>query len=36
MGGDRKTWWKVVGNELGRLADGIDNWLRATKTFNLS
>ena len=30
MGGDRNTWWEAVGNELGRLANGIDNRVRAT------
>ena len=32
MGGDSDTWWKAVGNELGRLANGIDNHIRATNT----
>ena len=32
MGGDSDTLWKAVGNELGRLANGIDNRLRATNT----
>ena len=32
MGGDSDTWWKAVGNELGRLANGIDNRVRATNT----
>ena len=27
---DRDTWWKVVGNELGRIANGIDNQVRVT------
>ena len=30
MGGDRDNWWKAVGNELGRHANGIDNKVRAT------
>ena len=29
---DSDTWWKAVGNELGRLANGIDNRFRATNT----
>ena len=32
MGGDSDTWWKAVGNELERLANGIENRVRATKT----
>ena len=32
MGGDSGTWWKTVGNELGRLANDIDNWVKATNT----
>ena len=32
MGGDSDTWWKTVGNELGRLANDIDNWVKATNT----
>ena len=32
MGDDSDTWWKDVGNELGRLANGIDNHVRATNT----
>ena len=32
MGGDSDTWWKAIGNELGRLANGIDNRVRATNT----
>ena len=36
MGGDRDTWCKAFGNELGRLSNGGDNWVRATKKFNLS
>ena len=32
MGGDGDTWWKAVGNELGRLANGIDKLVRATNT----
>ena len=32
MVGDINTWWKVVVNELGRLANFIDNWVRATNT----
>ena len=30
MGGDSDTWWKSVLNELGRLANGIENQIRAT------
>ena len=30
--GDSDTWWKAIGNELWRLANGIDNRVRATKT----
>ena len=32
MGGDSNNWWKVVGNELGILANGIDNLVRVTNT----
>ena len=32
MAGDSNTWWKSVGNELGRLSNGIDNQVRATNT----
>ena len=32
MGGGSNTWWKAVGNELGILAKGIENQVRATKT----
>ena len=32
MGGNSNTWWKEVGNELRRLANGIDNKVRATNT----
>ena len=32
MGGYSDTWWKEVENELERLANGIDNWVRATDT----
>ena len=32
MGGDSDTWWKAIGNELGRLANGIDNRVRANNT----
>ena len=32
MGKDSDTWWKAVGNEIGILANGIDNRVRATKS----
>ena len=32
MGDDSNTWCKAVGNELGRLANLIENWVRATNT----
>ena len=32
IGGNSDTWWEAVGNELGRLANGIDNRVRATNT----
>ena len=32
MGKDSGTWWKAVGNELGRLANGIDNRVWETNT----
>ena len=32
MGGDSDTWWEYVGTELERLANGIDNRVRATNT----
>ena len=32
MRGDRDTWWKDVGNELGRTANGIDKRVRVTNT----
>ena len=32
LGKDSYTWWKAVGNEHGRLANGIDNQLRANNT----
>ena len=32
MVGDSNTWWKSVGNELGKLANGIENRVRATNT----
>ena len=32
IGGASNTWWKSVGNELGRLANGIDNQITATNT----
>ena len=32
LGKDSDTWWKAVGNELVRLANGIDNQVRATNT----
>ena len=31
-GGDSNTWCKAVGDELGRLENGIDNQVRATNT----
>ena len=36
MVGDSNTWWKAVVNELGRITNGLDNWVRVTKKFNLS
>ena len=30
MGYDSNTWWKYLGNELGRLDIGIDNRVRET------
>ena len=30
MGKNGDTWWKAVGNELGRLDNGIDNQVQAT------
>ena len=35
MGGDSTTWWKAVGNELGRLSNEIENQIRATNTIKL-
>ena len=35
MGGGSDTWWKAVGNEIGRLANGVDNRVRATNTIKL-
>ena len=32
LGKDSDTWWETVRNELGRLANGIDNQVRATNT----
>ena len=32
LGKDSDNWWKAVINELGRLANGIDNQVRATNT----
>ena len=31
MVGDSNTWWKAVVNELGRITNGLDNWVRVTK-----
>ena len=36
MGSDSDTWWNAVGNELGRLAKGIDNQLIATNTIKFT
>ena len=36
MVGDSYTWWKAVGNELGRLGNGIDNRVRQQAQYNLS
>ena len=36
MGGDSDTWWKVVVNKLGRLANGIDNRVRGPTQNNVS
>ena len=30
MVGDSNTWWKAIGNKLGRLDNGIDNQIRET------
>ena len=32
FGKDSDTWWKAVGNKLGRLANGVDNRVRDTHT----
>ena len=32
VGVNSDTWWKSVGNELRRIANGIDNRLRETNT----
>ena len=35
MGDDGDTQWKSVGNELGRLSNGIEKWVRDTRTIEL-
>ena len=35
MRGDSDTCWKAVGNELGRLGNGIDKRVRETNTIEL-
>ena len=35
LGKDSDTWWKAVGNKLGRIANGIDNGVRSTNTIKL-
>ena len=32
LGKDSDSWWKAVGNELGRIDNGIDNQVWATNT----